>query len=199
MAKRKLTDVDRVLLALAHAANGEKEAVPYEEIVIESWKRFPDRFSLRRHPEFPDSSDQHKKLYGSLKRSGYVVALHDKNFRITDAGVERAAKLDGALVSVRKNAAGVRLGRDDERLVRSALSSEAYAKWRTDRASEISDFDARAFLGVTVTTTESDRRSRAAAMSKALSNAEASGVPAASNLRGLSEFIKVHYPAIVGL
>ena len=199
MAKRKLTDVDRVLLALAHAAAGEREAVPYEEIVIESWKRFPDRFSLRRHPEFPDSSDQHKKLYGSLKRSGYVVALHDKNFRITDAGLERAAKLDGALASVHRNSAGVRLGRDDERLVRSALSSEAYAKWRDGRASEISDFDARAFLGVAVTTTESDRRSRAAAMTKALANAETSRVPAASDLRGLSNFIMEQYAAIAGL
>ena len=199
MASRKLTDVDRVLIALAHASGGEQAPIPYEEIVIESWKRFPDRFSLRRHPEFPDSSDQHKKLYGPLKRSGYIVALRDKQFRLTDAGLERAAQLDRALSPSRNTAPGSRLGRDDERLVRAALSSEAYAKWRDGRADDISDFDARSFFGVTVTTAESNRRARVAAMDEALSNAESNGMVAASDLRLLSELIVSRYPNVTGL
>ena len=199
MASRKLTDVDRVLIALAHASGGEQTPIPYEEIVIESWKRFPDRFSLRRHPEFPDSSDQHKKLYGPLKRSGYIVTLRDKQFRLTDAGLERAAQLDRALSPSRNTAPGSRLGRDDERLVRAALSSEAYAKWRDGRADDISDFDARSFFGVTVTTGESNRRARVAAMDEALSNAESNGIAVASDLRRLSELIVSRYPNVTGL
>lgn len=199
MASRKLTDVDRVLIALAHASGGEQTPIPYEEIVIESWKRFPDRFSLRRHPEFPDSSDQHKKLYGPLKRSGYIVTLRDKQFRLTDAGLERAAQLDRALSPSRNTVPGSRLGRDDERLVRAALSSEAYAKWRDGRADDISDFDARSFFRVTVTTGESDRRTRVAAMDEALSNAESNGMATASDLRLLSELIVSRYPNVTGL
>ena len=132
-----------MLLALSHASGGTRDAVPYEEIVIESWKRFPDRFSLRSHPEFPDASDQHKKLYGPLKRAGYVVALHDKNFRLTDAGLERARQLDRALKPAQAMSSDGRLGRDDERLIRSALSSAAYGKWESGRADEIVDSDAR--------------------------------------------------------
>lgn len=199
MASRKLTDVDRVLIALAHASGGEQTPIPYEEIVIESWKRFPDRFSLRSHPEFPDSAEQHKKLYGPLQRSGSVVALRDKHFRLTDAGLERAAQLDRALSANRSTAPGSRLGRDDERLVRAALSSEAYAKWRDGRADDISDFDARSFFGVTVTTGESDRRARVAAMDEALSNAESNGIATASDLRRLSELIVSRYPNVTGL
>ena len=98
MAGQEMTDADRVVLALAHASGGSRDAVPYEEIVIESWRRFPGRFSLRNHPEFPDSSEQHKRLYGPLKRAGYVVALDgEKAFRLTDAGWERASQLDHSL------------------------------------------------------------------------------------------------------
>ena len=104
MAGSDLTDVDRVLIALAYASRGEQTPVPYEEIVMESWRRFPDRFSLRSYPEFPDSAEQHKKLYGSLKRSGYVMALGDKHFRLTAAGLERAASLDHALLPTRSPA-----------------------------------------------------------------------------------------------
>ena len=93
-----MTDGDRVLLALAHVSGGGREAVPYEEIVIESWRQFPGRFSLRNHPEFPDSSEQHKRLYGPLKRAGYVVKIDgEKAFRLTDAGWERARQLDPSL------------------------------------------------------------------------------------------------------
>ena len=93
-----MNDNDRVLLALAHASGGGRNAVPYEEIVIESWRRFPERFSLRNHPEHPNSSEQHKRLYGALKKAGYVEVVDgEKAFRLTDAGWERASQLDQSL------------------------------------------------------------------------------------------------------
>lgn len=94
----QLTVSEQVLIALAVASGGTTDAVPYEEIVIASWRRFPGRFSLRNHPEYPDASDQHKQLYGSLKRAGFVTAIEGaKAFRLTDRGLEQAVRLDPSL------------------------------------------------------------------------------------------------------
>ena len=51
--------------------------------------RFPDRFSLRNHPEYPDASDQHKRLYGPLKQAGYVAAVEGARRSGSRTGVWR--------------------------------------------------------------------------------------------------------------
>ena len=114
--------------------------------MIESWKCFPERFSLRKHPEFPDSNDQNKSLYGPLKKDGYVVALGDMVFRLTDAGIGRAQALEGMLNGERTASSSRRLSRDQERLLRTAKASEAYVKWVDGCADEIVDFDGPSLL-----------------------------------------------------
>lgn len=198
MTKRKLTVHDRVLLALARAAGNTQDPVPYEDIVIESWKCFPERFSLRKHPEFPDSNDQNKSLYGRLKKDGYVIALGDMVFRLTDAGIERAAALESALNGERAVSPRVRLSRDQERLLRTAKASEAYVKWVDGCAAEIVDFDARTFFGLTVTTSDENRRIRIKAMCDAIAAAEAARSPVAAQLQPLAEFLVERFPTATG-
>ena len=72
---RQFTQAEKVLVALYRAANGTTAQVPYEEIVIQAWRDFPQTFSLRNHPEHPDSSDIHKRIYQTLKPKGLVIAL----------------------------------------------------------------------------------------------------------------------------
>ena len=198
MAKQKLTVHDRVLLALASAARNTQKPVPYEEIVLESWRRFPDRFSLRRYPEFPDSNDQNKSLYGPLKKDGYVVSLGDMVFRLTGAGLARASTLEGLLNGQQTTVSGQRLSRDQERLLRTARSSEAHAKWVGGRELEIVDFDARAFFGITVTTSEENRRIRVQAMRDAVAAADSAGLAAAGPLKDLTQFLTEQFPAVAG-
>ena len=198
MAKRKLTVHDRVLLALARAAGNTQGPVPYEDIVIESWKCFPERFSLRKHPEFPDSNDQNKSLYGPLKKDGYVVALGDMVFRLTDAGIGRAQALEGMLNGERTASSSRRLSRDQERLLRTAKASEAYVKWVDGCADEIVDFDARAFFGITVTTSDENRRIRVKAMCDAITAAVAARLSVADQLQGLAEFLVAQFPTATG-
>ena len=198
MTRQKLTVHDRVLLALARAARNTQIPVPYEDIVLESWKCFPERFSLRKHPEFPDSNDQNKSLYGPLKKDGYVVSLGDMVFRLTDAGIDRAATLEGLLNGRQASSSGARLSRDHERALRTAKASEAYVKWIDGRADEIVDFDARAFFGITVTTRDENRRIRVQRMCDAISVFGAARLPAAERLQSLATFLIEQFPTVVG-
>lgn len=198
MTKRRFTVHDRVLLALACAADRTHVAVPYEEIVLESWRMFPERFSLRRHPEFPDSNDQNKSLYGPLKKDGLVLSLGDMTFRLTDAGIDRAIALGDAIGLSEQNSVPDRVSRDEERVLRSVATSEARAKWSQGRRDKIVDFDARAFFGITVTTPDQERCVRVQATKEAIERAEHAKFSGASELRELFEFLTEEFPEALG-
>lgn len=197
-SKRKLTVADRVLLALAHVASGTKAAVPYEEIVIESWKRFPDRFSLRGHPEHPDSEDQNPALYGRLVPSGLVVALGDKTFRLTDDGLAKANALDAGLGGGTADIRQRKLDRVQELLLKSALNSDAYRKWEDGRVQELVDFDARTLFGITPATKADERVARVQAMRGAAHAAKEAGHSEGVPVAELIDHLSRCFPEIAG-
>ena len=186
----KLTDSDRVLIALAAAADYSQMPTPYEEIVIRSWQLFPERFSLRNHPEFPDSSDQHKKLYGPLSESGWVVALKDKQFRLTQDGAERARVLADSLAGKDPHAVrGERLGRDDEQIIRNALRSDAYTKWSAGERDSIVDFDARTFFRFSVATLIPERQRMVRRVITAIERAIALSAEQSGELEAVANYL----------
>ena len=199
MTKRRFTVHDRVLLALACAADNTQAAVPYEEIVLKSWRMFPERFSLRRHPEFPDSNDQNKSLYGPLKKEGLVLSLGDMTFRLTDAGLDRAIALEDAIGGNERRSVVDRVSRDEERVLRSAATSEARAKWSRGKRDDIVDFDARAFFGITVTTPDQERCLRVQTTKAAIERAEHAKFSGAHELRELFEFLTEEFPETLGV
>ena len=90
----KLTQPEMVLLSMYRVSHGTTQKIPYEELVLQAWRDYPEAFSLRNYPEYPDGSDIHKKLYnGFLKTDNLVLSLGDKNFRLTEKGVSRASEL----------------------------------------------------------------------------------------------------------
>ena len=48
-----LSQAKMVLLAIYRVSKSFGNRVPFEEIVLQAWKDFPEQFSLRNHPEFP--------------------------------------------------------------------------------------------------------------------------------------------------
>lgn len=189
---------DRVLVSLAHAAAGTKDAVPYEEIVIESWRQFPERFSLRGHPEHPDSEDQNPALYGRLVPSGLVVALGGKTFRLTDDGLAQARALDDALSGRDTGSMQAKLSRVEERLLKSALESDAFGKWQDRRADELVDFDARMFFGITATTSTEGRLTRVQAMLDMAKAADEAGHAEGAEIKDLAMHLAQHFPEVTG-
>jgi len=67
---------EKILVAMSRLANGSTKPLKYEDIVVQAFEMFPKDFALRGYPNYPDSSDIHKPLYGILKRRGLVRAAH---------------------------------------------------------------------------------------------------------------------------
>lgn len=84
---------EMVLLAMCRFSNASQEPIPYAEIVLQAWRDYPETFSLRGHPEHPDASDIHKRLYGPLKAAELVESMGNKVFRLTEKGIEQARLL----------------------------------------------------------------------------------------------------------
>lgn len=77
-------------------SGGSNLPLEYEDIVVKSWQLFPEEFGLRKYVhDYPDSSDQHKPLYGPLKDKGYVLS-GNKKFRLTEKGIGYATELERA-------------------------------------------------------------------------------------------------------
>ena len=143
---------EKILVAMYELSDGTTKSLKYEDIVVKAFELFPDEFSLRGYPQYPDSSDIHKPLYGPLTRQGFVRAAH-KSFALTASGVEFARKLKssaGDKLADSKDAE--RLSRDAEAEVERMLQSAALRFFVERKKEKILDTDFYAFLGCTVRT-----------------------------------------------
>ena len=185
-----LTQKEMILVAFHRASKGSISRVPYEDLVVAAWKEFPNAFSLRNYPQYPDASDIHKRL-SELGKSGYIVPLGNKVFRLTDSGIAEAAKVfekrSGDDAKVKE--AGVRLARVEAAFYSHALQSRAFATWQAGHKEKLVDFDARLFFKFSTNTTITERKRRVEAALLALSNAQKSGMKDAAELHRLSEYL----------
>ncbi len=139
---------DKIILAMNSLSDGTAKSLKYEDIVVKAFKMFPEDFALRGYPQFPDSSDIHKPLYGPLKIAGYVLT-GNKQFRLTQKGLERAKELGKPLEATRAQS-GMRLSRDKQVEVDRILKTEAFRLFMSDQRENILDTDFYDYLGVTV-------------------------------------------------
>lgn len=72
---RNFSQAEMILLAIYRLAKNLGDRVPFEEIVIQAWKDFPEHFSLNNHPEYPDSYPVSKRIYSNLITERLVVSL----------------------------------------------------------------------------------------------------------------------------
>jgi len=188
--RKALTQHDKVLLALAHAAAWTTRRVPYEDLVLQAWRDFPAEFSLRNHPEHPDASDIHKRLYQTLKPKGLVVSVGNKIFRLTERGVETARNLESAISGRTAQATPKRLGRSEETLIEQAMHSRAYVTWNAGEKDRLIDYDARMFFQFSTGTPVADRVLRARTTDEVFSRAIGLGVESARDLAALSRHLQ---------
>src|SRR5690242_7249731 len=83
---------EKILIAMYELASNGAGFLKYEDIVVRAFEMFPEEFALRGYPQYPDSSDIHKPLYGALKKNGWVRSSN-KAFGLTPLGIERAERL----------------------------------------------------------------------------------------------------------
>jgi hypothetical protein len=142
---------EKILLAMRRLSGGSPKPLSYEEIVVSAFQMFPEEFGLRGYPQYPDSSDIHKPLYGPLKRKG-LVRNADKRFALTARGVEVTERLARAAGSIDEERLGERLSRPIEKEVERVLATNAVKLVAEDKQEKLLDIDFYSFLDCTVRT-----------------------------------------------
>jgi len=144
---------EKILVAMFQLSDGTNKPLEYEDIVVKSWELFPDEFGLRKYVhKYPDSSDQHKPLYGPLKDKGYVLS-GNKKFRLTEKGIAYVSELEKALkgkTSGSENSG--RLSRNNETQLKRICETDAFRLFSNGQKEKILDTDFYTYLGVTVRT-----------------------------------------------
>ena len=192
----------KILVAMLRLSGGRPAQLKYEDIVVEAFKLFPDEFALRGHPQFPDSSDIHKPLYGPLKRSGLVKAAN-KTFALTEKGLEAARRLEmsaGSKLDEKRDPR--RLGRDVEHEVERMLASEAVRLLRAGDTQEIIDTDLFEFLNCTVRTARNDFIGRLKTVEEAIGIATKLKLPNKESAKLLFDawaFLKPKFKSIIDI
>ncbi|SRR5581483_402140 len=186
---RELAQHEMVLLSFARAAGWSTKKVPYEELVLQAWRDYPHAFSLRNHPDHPDASDIHKRLYANLKAEGQIVSLGNKIFRLTDKGVGAAQALQAALDGVAAPGTGERLGREEQMFLSQAARSRVFQAWKAGAGDDLIDYDAGVFFGFTTGTPPAERKRRVELAMGALAKARDLGEENASELHALGAFL----------
>ena len=150
----------KILVAMLELSDGKPTPLKYEDIVVKAFLLFPQDFALRGHPQYPDSSDIHKPLYGPLKRAGFVRNAN-KTFALTELGIERAQRLQEFGTKVpQKTAGNERLSRSSESELVRIKESAAFRLFFSNQAADILDTDFYAVLGCSVRTPNNDFISR---------------------------------------
>lgn len=175
---------EKILISMFLLAEGTTRLLKYEDIVVTAFINFPEEFALRDYPQYPDSSDIHKPLYGPLKRGGFVRS-GNKKFGLTPKGVEKA----GSMMAYAKERLalerdGRRISRDVQAELERMLKSAAVTLFAQDKRKKILDTDFYAFVGCTVRTARNDFLGRVATTEQAISKAVelAQPDPAAASL-----------------
>ncbi|HEY60539.1 MAG TPA: hypothetical protein G4N92_07655 [Anaerolineae bacterium] len=199
-SKYKLTQSDMVLISMYRVSNGSKEKIPYEEIAISAWKDFPDSFSLKNHPEYPDGSAIPKRVNDRLRPQGLVISLGESFFRLTNKGVEKARKLDNAIrgISKKRGQTYRRLSRDEENFVRHAFTTTAFDLWMNRKKESIIDHDVKLFFQFSTGTKISDRIYKVRFAKTSIEKAKKIGAPNIHELENLAEFLTIAFGLLIG-
>jgi hypothetical protein len=193
---------EKILVAMNELSHGTSKSLKYEEIVVKAFEMFPDDFALRGYPQYPDSSDIHKPLYGPLKRNGFVQSAN-KTFRLTPRGVDAAMQLLAG-TSPKGNgksaATGERIPRDLQREIDRILATEAFQLYFNEQSEGLLDTDFYAFVNCTVRTKANDFIGRMSVTDEAIAAATKARYPnpeAAKALAEAWEYLKLSFKDII--
>jgi hypothetical protein len=190
----------KILVAMFKLSGGPKP-LKYEDIVVKAFEMFPEEFALRGYPNYPDSSDIHKPLYGPLKRQGLIRSAN-KMFALTPRGVEIAKQLielaGASLEEVMSD--GRRITRTQQAEVERMLTSEAHKLFANGESGRILDTDFYRFIGCTVRTPRNEFLGRMTGTDLAVKAAKKLNYPssdAASALHDEWEFMTKQFKTLI--
>lgn len=94
---RSITSIDELLTyAVGQVAEAGEECT-FERLVYECFHLFPDKFSMQRYPEWPDSVRVNKTWLRCRTDRGWIVGSVQEGFRLSERGRQVATRVSHAL------------------------------------------------------------------------------------------------------
>jgi len=161
----ELTVADRLVIAAASLEEKGEVEFTAEDLVVASWRAFPDTFGLKGHldgdnqPLYPDSNRVFAEIMGTkpVRARGWLIKVGNKKYKLTEAGRQRVAEVTG-----RQSTRRVTLDRTSVEEVRRLLNSRAVGKYTSGRSNEITFLDASTLWGISARSSANDLSSRLA-------------------------------------
>jgi hypothetical protein len=194
----KLSRADKILISLHKASNGTTERIPFEDIVLQSWKDFPSDFCLPNHPEFPDSSVIAKRLYSDLITKRLVISLRNNVYRLSDKGLLSSNEILGLAQPDQNEEKDFKaqLSRDEKQFLDSALRSKTFSAWKKSGDDSLIDYDVRVFFQFSTKTSINERKRRVETAKDSINKALTLKIPEAKDLEILLNFLVQKFPQL---
>jgi hypothetical protein len=155
----KITLNDLVVYSVYYL-HKQRSEITSEDIISACFVLFPQRFSLQKYPQWPNSAIVSRR-WSDCKSKGYLLGSAIKGFKLTAKGIRHAEKIGKSLGKVRKSALPAprpwtkksvlpaqtihpELKVRARKYVRSIEASDAYKHYR--KKMSLNEFDFRSLL-----------------------------------------------------
>jgi hypothetical protein len=141
--------LEKLLIAALELEEAGRKPFSAEDIVVASWRRFPDAFGLVGYQDkYPDSNRVFAEIMGSkpIRKKGYLIKVGEKLYQLTDSGKQYAKSLTENRVK-RETEKGL-FTREIKKELKKYFESRALAKYKENRSSEITFYDLCALFSI---------------------------------------------------
>ncbi|HXE74742.1 MAG TPA: hypothetical protein VNN18_03760 [Candidatus Xenobia bacterium] len=137
---------DELLMYCALRLAEETAEITFERMVATAFEFFPERFSLRGYPHWPDSALVNKSWLRCRTDKGYLVGSVKDGFKLTPKGQAVGERIRDVLSGRRRQFGGRTIPAErrtrEGRFLRSIEDSSAYKHYKSEGNLEsVTDFD----------------------------------------------------------
>jgi len=178
-----MSQIELILISIYHLTGGEIRQVEFEQVVVESYRLFPDVFQLKGFPNFPDSAQIEKRIYDKLKPAG-LVRVASRKLELTEYGQEKAKylfeKYQGKVVTENDQEM---LSSREQKLWKKLINLDGFKIFLEDSEKSPLDIDVYDFYGISVRTGESEIHGRMKTINDLIEKIHKLSLPLADELQ----------------
>ena len=151
-----MSQSDKILIAIYELLK-ENDFTRYEDVVVKSFKMFPESFALKSYEKYPDTNAVNKVIYTTLKPDGYLFIKNLKIY-LTEFGKEHVEHLTSVKTANHKSKASS--GKIEKKEITRLVGLKGFQHFIKNPEKELLDIDCYEFYGITARTSTKDMKNR---------------------------------------